>query len=317
VIRSFDRLGSVMDEAAATAGSFLGHKHEVIRRSAERALKALAPHSGAAASNAAAMQLQHENPVARRSAAACLEALGALAAPHGAVLADLLEDTDVHVRRVAVRALVSAGPDVAPSLNEITERMGHANADTRRAAVDVMCGLGPICDIFSKSQGRVLIEEPSETPDVVMRMKTQALEILGMSGANAVPYLAHIAKEIESEDWLVRRTAVESMAGLGEHCAGNGAYEISKRMLHHDPVIRRAAVEAMGKLGKHAGTFSQRVEAQLDTEDNPDVKAACAFACEKLKAAGVLQASSPTGSRAASPEASPKPRSRGGRKAKD
>jgi len=258
----------------------LGSEEEKIRRNGKRALMQMAQSNGKQTAEAVLGPLKSENKVTRIAALECFAALGSLAGPHGAELAEHLEEPDPTVRQSAVHALVSGGKSMRDKHTDIKKRSQHENADISRAAVQALRGLASLCSKFARSAHRDLEEDPE------IKGRMMAIEVLGGAGHNVKPYLEEIVKCLEDKDWGIRRCAIECLCDLEEH-AESAASEVARRLLHHDPDVRRAAAEAMGRMGTHCGELGHRVEGLMDTEEDEDVKRTCAEACKALYAAGM------------------------------
>lgn len=293
-VRAFSRLGMHARNGAMGAAAHFEHQNHAVRRCAHKALMALSVPCGRIAAAGAASQLRSQILHARFAAATCLAEMRELAVPHSELLIELLEDDDLHMRLVAGRALVSAGDGVAPYLNEILKRLGHENERIRNAAEQALRGLAPKILAIPRSQAKVLVEESGGSYDIIVRGKRAALSILGGGEANSADYLEDCAKELEHEDWGVRRTAIEAFESLGNHAAGLGAKFVAKRLLHNNADVRRAAAETLGRMGQHAGVYAGDVETQRETEEDDDVRRVCDEAVRRLVLAGVLQPSEET-----------------------
>jgi len=261
----------------------LRHPEKEIRRAATKAVHALAAHSGGEAAAAVAGQVsQCATSPERRYLLLVLADMKELAAPHGKVLADLLEDPEASVRAAAVRALVSAGPKVAPSsLKHVKRRLEHEDPDVRRAAMDAMRALSSTCPSYAQSVGKLLNEDQEVPTEESIRYKIAILTILGGAATNAEPYLENLTDALNDKDWGVRRAAVESLVALGEH-ATPAAADVAQRLLHHDPDVRRAAAECLGRMGVHSGKYAGHVEGAVETEEDDDVRRACEKAAAQL-----------------------------------
>jgi len=293
VVATCTSLGVVATEAVVQLAEFLNHQDDAVRRSAHLAVMALADHSGNEVAIAVVKQLQFGDVVTKRWILLTMVELASLGAPHGKILASMLEEQDIGVRETAIRALVAAAPGVAQSsLKWVFKRMEHANRDVRRSAVDAMRALAPLCPSYAQAVGRSLQEEAPEPGEDTNRQKIAVLSILAGAGANAEPYLEEMAVDLEDKDWGVRRAAVEAFEDLGEYAAPAAA-EVARRLLHHEPDVRRAAAEAIGRMGIHAGAYANRVEGLLDTEEDEDVKAACQRAVDMLTEVGAFEISRP------------------------
>lgn len=285
IIRAFKNLGVPAAGGADDLGQRLAHEDPITRRAATRALLAMSHHSGAAAAAGAAAQLKNPDPIARQAAAACLATLGPLAAPWAKHLSARLEDDDTSVRITAVRALVNGGPSTAPYVKHVKHRMNSEDPEVRAAAVDAMRGLARVCPVYAKAVGKMLAEDAEQSGGIQQRV--QALKVLAGAEANAQPYLTDIVTELQYPDWAVRRAAIEALQDLKEH-AVPVASQVARRVLHHEPDTRRAAAEALGLMGIHSAGFGDRLVGTHATEEDQDVKAACAEAIDMLTKCGAL-----------------------------
>lgn len=299
-IRSMDTLGVAVSSGAGTIAAFFEHKEEQIRLCAKRALLQVAKHDGASASEAAAAMLRSPKVAARRSAVQLLIELGPQAAPHCEAIARLLDDEDKSLRAQCARALASSAAGKAETkrvercLRLVLARMERPEDDMRQAAVDCMRGLSPVMGKAARSQGRVFTEDADGmTADHMLQRKLRAIEVLGGAGANAKPYLEEIAKELESQDWRLRRVAMYTLEDLKEHAADNGAKEVARRLLHEDPCVRRAAAETLGRMGMHAGGYCHRLETMRDSEEDEDALRVVDAALVRLRACGAFEVEEP------------------------
>jgi len=294
VVKACTTLGVVAAEAAEQVADHLSHEDDAVRRSANLAVIALSEHSGEETAKVVAKQLEWSNVVVKRWILLTMVELGPLSAPHGKILASMLEDEDGGIRATAIRALVAASPGVAQSsLKWVFRRMEHTNRDVRRAAVDAMRALAPLCPTYAQAIGKSLHEEDGpKQGENINRQRIDVLTILGGAGSNAEPYLEEIATELEDKDWGVRRAAVEALEDLGEVAAPAARY-VARRLLHHEPDVRRSAAEALGRMGVHCGAYAQRVEELAETEEDEDVKLTCERAVDMLNQAGAFATSEP------------------------
>jgi len=285
--RSFTDLGVLTEPCTVEAGRLLTHADPVMKRAGYKAIMTLAAHSGASATAAVAAHLTCEDVISRKTVLFCMQDLGPLCAPHGKALADRLEDADNGIRYTAVRTMVKTGGSLKTSMKYVFRRVSHAQPEVRRVAVDAMRQMSSISKTFAHAAGKALQEEPDEPNAKEFDHRVNILKILGGAGTNAKPFLHDIANELGSEDWAVRRAAIETLADLGEHSV-DGAGEVARRLLHHDPTIRKTAAIAMGRMGKSAGQYVDRLETLLDEEQDQDVVEACEEAMDRLEAAGAL-----------------------------
>lgn len=282
-------LGPLAATCAEQIAKHLRSPDKDVRRSATRAIHTLEQHSGAEAAAAVAGQVEKcADAAQRRYLLLVLIDMKELAAPHGKLISDLLDDPDPGVRHTVVRLLVSAGPMVAPySLKYVKRRLESPDADVRRSATDAMRAMSPIAPSYAQSVGKLLHEEQADPTEENIRYKINILTILGGAAANAEPYLEELAEHLGDKDWGIRRAAIEALADLGEH-ATEAAAEVARRLLHHEPDVRRAAAECLGGMGVHAGAYGNRVKTMVDTEEDDDVRQACERACALLAEAGAL-----------------------------
>jgi len=279
LLRVIARLGPLVVEGASLFAAALGHEEEKMRRSGKRALLELSKTCGAEVAQSITEPLKSDNRITRLAALDCFASLGPLAGPHGPELAGHLEESDPEIRLHTVHAIISAGKSMQPHHSEIKRRIHHENPDISRAAVKTLRGLAPVCGKVARSAFKDLEEEPE------LKTRMMAVEVIGGAKHNA-KHLEEVAKALEDKDWNLRRCAIEALCDLEEH-ADAIAGEVARRLLHHDPDVRRAAAEALGRMGLHAGEYGHRVEGLLDTEEDEDVKATCAEACEMLYKAGM------------------------------
>eukprot|EP00441_Pelagodinium_beii_P018047 CAMPEP_0197657864 /NCGR_PEP_ID=MMETSP1338-20131121/44889_1 /TAXON_ID=43686 ORGANISM="Pelagodinium beii, Strain RCC1491" /NCGR_SAMPLE_ID=MMETSP1338 /ASSEMBLY_ACC=CAM_ASM_000754 /LENGTH=610 /DNA_ID=CAMNT_0043234331 /DNA_START=47 /DNA_END=1877 /DNA_ORIENTATION=- len=325
---SFKVLGPYANGGAMNVAQLLWHGDPVIRKHALTTIHVIKSHSGSVAVEAVAKQFEiieksqttaaedrarkaagkdkekaftTDRTSALRIIMTTLCEFGLLAAPYAKIIIEFLDLQDVRLRAVAVRCLICCGADAANHLKIIRKKLDHPDPDVRRAAVDVLRGLGPLSPIVANTMGKVLLEDASESDGNAMRQRVQVLRILGGSGKNAKKFLSDIARELESSDFQVRRAALEAFVDLEEH-ASSACVEISRRLLHADPVIRRAAVETIGRMGIHAGAYIGRVEALADTEEDPDVKNAVKAAMELTKHIARDDVASPKGAQSPEPK---------------
>lgn len=306
VFRTLEIMGTRSVGAASVAARLLGSNNSTHIRSGHLALLVMSGHSGPAAAEAAAYQLSiDENDpelphdalldpeerasreVRKRAACSCLSEMGALAGAHSKLLAVTLEDKDPAVRAAAVRALMCAGDAAEPAVRQLRKLLNSNRVEVRKAAVDALRGLSFMSSAFTEIAGTMLQDEASgggKGDGLMGRM--QALEILGGSGANAIPYLSDIGRELEHPDWSVRRAALEALTDLGEHTAGV-AKEIAMRLTHAETDVRRAAAQALGYMGKSSAGLGARLQTCLLAEDDVEVQKAMEQALNQLVSAGV------------------------------
>lgn len=221
-------------------------------------------------------------PTGMRFVMTTLCELGELCAPYLKLIADYIEHKDVEIRGVAVRTLIAGGAEVANNMRIIRSRLTHPDPDVSRAALDVLRGLGPLNPTIATNFGKLLQEDSEGAGPDVIRMRYQALKILGGCEHHTKRFLSDIARELEHGDFQIRRGAMETLIDLKQHAVPAGI-EVSRRLLHADPVVRRTAVETLGRMGVHAGEYMGRVEGLVDTEEDPDVQKAIAYAVNAAK----------------------------------
>lgn len=283
-------LGVVATEAAEDVSRLTNHQEDCVRASARNAAFALSTHSGpdVAAAVIQALQVCSDASV-RRETLDLMCDLGALMAPHGKVLASFLDDADFGVRCCAIRAMVSAGPNVSgSSLEHVLRRTEQQDRDLRRSAVDAMRALAPMCPQYAAAVGKSL-QETAET----IQQRCDVFRILGGAGANAGPFLEDMSYGLDDKDWAVRRATIEAFEDLKEY-ATEAAPHVARHLLHHSPNVRRAAAETLGRMGLHCGPYANRVEAMLDTEEDEDVLHTCQQAHQMLLDCGAYETKHPT-----------------------
>eukprot|EP00931_Biecheleriopsis_adriatica_P087733 TRINITY_DN62161_c0_g1_i1.p1 TRINITY_DN62161_c0_g1~~TRINITY_DN62161_c0_g1_i1.p1 ORF type:complete len:599 (+),score=149.63 TRINITY_DN62161_c0_g1_i1:70-1866(+) len=198
--------------------------------------------------------------------------LGPLIAPHSKVLAEYLEEPDLMVRAALVRCLITGGAEVAvQAIKPLRKRLDHPDPAIQLATVDVLKGLAPLGPVVGQTIGKLILEDASDSSPEVLRFRKHLLQILSASGKYARRFLPDMARELEHQDFQVRRAAVEAFVDLGEH-AIDGCYEIGRRLLHADPVVRRATVETIGQMGEVAQSLLGKVENLMESEEDEDVQ---------------------------------------------
>lgn len=197
---------------------------------------------------------------------------GALVAPHMKVIMPYMEDPEIEIRAAAIRALIAAGPEVVSGngYKLLRKKMELRNVLTSKAATEVLRGLAPVNQIIAGNIGQVLWEEALDHLPETMRQRSMVLQVLGGAQGHAKKFLEYIARELEANDFKVRRAAMEAFVDLKEH-ALPASGEIAKRLIHADPLVRRLTVELIQLMGPHGIKLLPRVKGLLDTEEDPDV----------------------------------------------
>lgn len=299
---AFEQLGPHADAGIEELVKHLGHQQEFFRRQAHKTLLVCSQQSGPEVVKFAVKYLTELQPrrkeerekdaksgrrtppgskgssdeapvvVVIRMLLTLLCDLKALVAPHVKVLIPCMEDPNPDIRAPAIRCLIAAGPEVVSGsgLKLLRKRMESRDVMVSKAAVEVLRGLSPLNPTIAGTIGPVLWEEPQDTLPETMRQRSLVLNILGGSGANAKKFLEHIAREMETSDFKVRRAAMEAFVDLKEHSLPASA-EIAKRLIHADPLVRRLAVECVQLMGPYGAKMLPRVKGLLDTEEDPDV----------------------------------------------
>jgi len=289
VVNALGYLGVEAKGGIAKAGEQLGHADAAVRRSAAKAMVAIAAHSGEEAAAAVCPQLSSPDPAVRISALEVMSSLGPLAAPYGSSLAKLLADRSPRVPEAAARALISAGPKVVKYLKHIKVSLLSENPKHRAAAELAMRGLSSQSAHVAAFASSLLRDHATEDGSVVYQAhhRVHALRVLASAQENAVPYLNDVVNELDRRDWALRRAAMETFEELGVH-ARKAAREVAKRLSSHDKDIRRAAAETLGRMGSHATVYGQQLVGALRLESDKHVRDACEDAVVRLKEAGVL-----------------------------
>lgn len=298
-VRAIGRLGSTASPGALTFADWLQHHSEPIRYSARCAIVTLGKHDGESAAAAVAPQLLHRNQATRRAAMCVLEELGPFAAPHSPEIVKCLEDSDINIRSMVARVFVAAcidggkspaGKIQMKSLKDIVKKMNSKDANVSRCACDTMRAMAPLHDKFARSQGRMFLEDQEGVNlKELAEKKLRAISVLSNACTNVEPYIEVVIQEMESKDWRLRRAVVHFVEDLGEYGQGLAAKEVSRRLLHAEPDVRRAAGEALGRMGLNSGEYAARVEALMDTEEDPDVIVVLQAAIDRLFACGALK----------------------------
>mmetsp|Transcript_649 Transcript_649/g.1295 ORF Transcript_649/g.1295 Transcript_649/m.1295 type:complete len:349 (+) Transcript_649:3-1049(+) len=278
-VKAFDELGMHTVNGAYEASEGLGSPLAPTRLAAQRVLLTVARVDPQTAAAATAQHLRSPLKESRVAAADTLRRIGPAAAEHGRELIDRLEDEEIVVRRACVRSMIDSGPGMVQHVQQLVDTLNHPNPDIARLAVAVMRGLGPQEAKIVEAVAQPLHEELEGDERESATTRRQAVEILGGAGANAIPYLGDIVKELEDPEWAVRRAAVEALDDLGAHAASAAAM-VARRLVHNQAEVRRAAAEAIGRMGIHAGRYRNRVEVLMDTEEDMDVRIACQKAVE-------------------------------------
>lgn len=289
VIHALGYLGVEARGGIAKAGEQLGHSDAAVRRSAAKAMVAIAAHSGEEAAEAVHPRLSSPDPAVRVIALEVMSSLGPLAAPYGSSLAKLLADRSPRVPEAAARALISAGPKVVKYLKHIKAHLLSENPKHRAAAELAMRGLSSQSAHVAAFASSMLRDHQTEDGSVVYQAyhRVHALRVLASAQENAVPYLNDLVNEMDRRDWALRRAAMEAFEELGVH-ARKAAREVAKRLSSPDKDIRRAAAETLGRMGKNATVYGQQLVGALRLESDRHVRDACEDAVERLKDAGVL-----------------------------
>jgi HEAT repeat protein len=128
--------------------------------------------------------LDSKDPVTRRHAARATGLAREAAAPLAARLGELLNDSDMLVRRLALQAIATIGPPCAAAVEPVTKLLDHP--ETAIDAADALGRLGPAARPAVKSLARLL---SADSPAVRWAAVRAMAQIGGADAAPAVKFM--------------------------------------------------------------------------------------------------------------------------------
>jgi HEAT repeat protein/S1-C subfamily serine protease len=191
---------------------------------------------------------------------------------------DLLADSNVDLRKYAVRAIGKMGPDGQPAASKLGAALKDRDPRVRESAARALAMLGAasrdtsfpaLAGALQDSEHEVraaaiealAVPGMATPPDVAFfsqalklsdpTVRAQAARILGQlgpSGKSALPAIIELAK---SPDMVARRGAVEALAQFGTD-AKDAVPTLATALSDSDKDVRKHAVLALGKLGADA-----------------------------------------------------------------
>jgi HEAT repeat protein len=226
------RMGPAAEEAVPLLIETLQSKHISVLRNAPRALGDIGPAAKPAVEPLLDM-LYHEDATARAAAAVALWQIDRHPKALPALEEMLTVGKDPQPHQAAV-ALGRLGPEAWPAVETLVKALGHADADTARAAAMALAGMGNVAIAPLESA----LTNPSE------QVRGNAVEALGKIGAQSVPA---IVEALADSSPAVRHAAARGLARLGP-----GAKTAESALIRavNDPVeeVRNAAAKALAKV---------------------------------------------------------------------
>lgn len=226
------RMGPAAEEAVPLLIETLQSKHVSVIRNAPRALGNIGPVAKPAVEPLLDM-LDQEDATARAAAAVAVWQIDRHPKALLALEKMLAAGKDSQPHQAAV-ALARLGPEAGPAAAALVKALGHADADTARAAVGALAGMGNVAIAPLEKA----LASPRE------QVRGNAVEALGKIGAQAVPA---IIEALADSSPAVRRAAARGLARLGVEAK---AAESALIRAVNDPVeeVRNAAAKALAKV---------------------------------------------------------------------
>jgi HEAT repeat protein len=120
---------------------------------------------------------------------ASLELIG-IGAPAAPAVAELLKDSDPHIRHVGATTLWGMGVNAAPAVSALAAALGDESSEVRVASAMALGGIGPAAAPAVPALAKVLKDKDG----AVGREAADALGNIGPAAASAVPALVQAAK---------------------------------------------------------------------------------------------------------------------------
>jgi HEAT repeat protein len=180
-------------------------------------------------------------------------ALSCLASARGEGAQNLikqLKDPEASTRRTAAKALGEAGPSAKEAVGALADALKDNDSFVRRFAAQALGEIGPAARDAVPALSKALNDSRREVQEA-------AAAALGKIGPSSVQSLIAVVKDTR-KDAMVRRKAVESLAGMGAEgrLAVPGLVELisgkpakgGKKQPGPDVEIRVEAVNALGQI---------------------------------------------------------------------
>jgi HEAT repeat protein len=197
-------------------------------------------------------QLRSPLPRVRVRALVALGQIGAPAGQAAKAIAALLVDTNVHVRRAAVRAFRDVHPDPAAAIPPLMNVLQDADPAVKIGATDVLAELGkPAVPALTRALGH----------SATAYWACLALGEIGAEAAPAVPALQDLLET--SKNVELRREAVLSLGAIGPPAAP-AVRALVRALAAEDHGVRIGAAFALGQIGPAAKAATDPLRELVD-----------------------------------------------------
>jgi HEAT repeat protein len=168
------------------------------------------------------------------------------------VIASLLKDGDVRLRRGAIDFLEQLGDQAEPAIEEITEALRDPDRGVRLAAAHTMGSMPPqkVNAGAIRTLGTMLIDPD---PDL-SRAAADAIDAFGPAAQDAVDWLAFVIGngDTDNRNWDAenRNAAMKALVSIGVASAQRAIPKVVAALDDSDVRVRRAAADTLGALGR-------------------------------------------------------------------